>query len=245
MTDQTSMTEEKAAPEALENQEEAGKSDGNIRITMSKKVFWTGILLACVLIGAAIGVIIFESKQVVEAMDKTLAQKQEYNQLMSQYNELLLLNEELQNEVQALSDTINKRTLEDEAAAKKESDARVPVGFPVTGSVTEAETPEEDIALEKAVYFEAGIESVVVAAANGTVSNIRQNAYGNYEIQVDHGNGYTSIYTNAGYPLVESGVDVLKGTPLFHIQETNTLVKYQISRDGAYIDVYDIMAIDG
>ena len=221
-------------------------------VSMSNTIFWGLILLFCVIAGVLLGVLVFESKQVIDITNDALVQKnealikqQEYEDLLAQYDELALQKAELEEQVQVLSDTINQRVLEDEAAAAEEAEARIPSGFPVTGSVTAAEPPEEDNALEMAVYYEAAVDAVVVATAKGQVLSVRQNAYDNYEIQVDHGNGYVSIYTNAGYPLLEVGVEITKGTPLFYVGEDNTLIKYQVSRDGALMDAYDVMKIDG
>ena len=222
------------------------KPDSKVHsITLSNKTFWGLLLLACVVVGVFLGILIFESRQVIRITDEVLTERNEYAALQEQYDSLTLVNEELTEQVQVLSDTINMHVLEDDAAAQTEAESRIPTGFPVTGSAVEAEAPEEDNALEMAVYFEADETSVVVSTARGQVLSIRQNAYSNYEIQVDHGNGYVSVYTNAGYPLIEEGVNVLKGTPLFYVDEENTLIKYQISKDGGLINVYDVMRIDG
>ena len=222
------------------------------KVSMTNTVFWGLILLFCVIAGALLGVLFFESKQVIDITNDALLQKneallkqQEYEDLLVQYDELALQKAEVEEQVRVLSDTINQKVLEAEAAASEEAEARIPTGFPVTGSVTAAEPPEEDNALEMAVYYEGALEAVVVATAKGQILSVRQNAYDNYEIQVDHGNGYVSIYTNAGHPLLEAGVEINKGTPLFLIGEDNTLIKYQVSKDGALIDAYDVMKIDG
>lgn len=220
--------------------------------TISNKGFWALLLLLCVLVGAVLGIIIFGSRQIVQITNEALAQyhslvdlQEQYAILQVKFDDLALVNEGLEDQVQVLSDTINKNALEDEAAAQAEAESRIPTGFPVTGSVTEAEPPEEDNGVEAAVYFEASESSTVVATAVGEVIGVRENAYGKYEIQIDHGNEYVSVFTNAGYPMVEEGVSVLKGTPLFYVQEENTLVKYQITYQGALVDVYSVMSIDG
>lgn len=214
-------------------------------ITVPVKIFWAVLLGVCVLAGILLGVLVYESRKVVQITNEIIVKQEQYAQLQEQYDVLAIQKEELSDKVQVLSDTINKRTLEDEAAAKEEAQARIPTGFPVTGSVTEAEAPEEDAQLEQCVYYEAAVDSVVAATAQGQVLGVRKNAYDKYEIQIDHGNGYISIYTNEGYPMVQEGFEVLKGTPLFYIGEDNTLVQYQISKDGALIDVYTVMGIDG
>ncbi len=229
-------------------------------ISMPNVVLWLLLLVSCVLLGVLIGFVFFESKQVLAITQEVRQQKelvstleQEKADLEAQYqakyeaeiDQLKLDKAGLEEQVQVLSDTINLRLAEDEAAALTAAEKSIPTGFPVTGSATTAEAPEEDNALEMAVYYEALQDAVVVATANGRVSGVRQNAYEYYEIQVDHGNGYVSVYTNEGAPLLAEGAEVLKGTPLFYIGEDNTLIKYQISKDGALIDVYEVMNIAG
>jgi septal ring factor EnvC (AmiA/AmiB activator) len=214
-------------------------------ITLSAKMFWALILILCILLGALLGILIFESRQVILITEEMSDSRAECTAVKEQYDALLLENEGLKEQVQVLSDTINKHTAEADAAALEESESRIPTAFPVTGSVREGEPPEEDSALTMAVYYEADAAAVVVATAKGEVISVRQNAYNYYEIQIDHGNGYVSVYTNLGYPLLTEGTKVLKGTPLFMIDEENTLLKYQISKDGGLINVYDVMHVEG
>ncbi len=224
----------------------SNKPDGKTySIQLSNSVFWTILLSICVLAGVVLGVLFYESRLVVQITNDIMKQRDEYTYLEGQYNELTLQNELLSEQVQVLSDTINKRVAEDEAAELAAETARMPSGFPVTGSVTEGQAPEEENALEMAVYYEAAESAVVVATADGTVISVRENVYNNYEIQIDHGNGYVTVYTNGGHPLMEEGIKVLKGTPLFYVGTDNTLVKYQVSLDGALINAYDVMNIDG
>ena len=214
--------------------------------TKPKKItFWVIILVLCVAAGVLLGIIFFESKQVLQITQDMLQQRNEYQNLQAQYDALVIKNEQLTEQVQVLSDTINKHGMESEVAAQAEAEARIPTGFPVTGSVTAGEPPEEDNALGMAVYYNATETSVVVATGRGMVLGVRQNAYSDYEVQIDHGNGYVTVYTNSGYPMLEEGVEVLKGTPIFYIGAENTLVKYQVSLDGALINAYDVMRIDG
>lgn len=214
-------------------------------ITISNVTFWITVLVLCVVAGVFLGLLFFESRQVVLATEAVIEQRDEYTKLQAQYDALTIQNEELSEQIQVLSDTINKRALEDEVAANVEAESRIPKGFPVTGSVTEADAPEEDNTLSMAVYYNASEASVIVATAKGIVLSVRQNVYDNYEVQIDHGNGYVSIYTNSGYPMLEEGVEVLKGTPIFFIGEENTLVKYQVSFEGGLINAYDVMDIEG
>lgn len=224
----------------------SNKPDSKLHsITVSNVTFWGLILTFCVVAGILLGILFFESSLVIRTTEEILTQRKEYTQLQEAYDELNIEKEQLDEQVQVLSDTINKRAMEDEKLVKADAEARIPSGFPVTGSVTAAEPPEEDNILEMAVYYNATENSVIAATGTGTISSVRKNVYGYYEIQIDHGNGYVSIYTNSGYPMLEEGVKVLKGTPLFYIGEENILVKYQVSLDGGLINAYDIMDIEG
>lgn len=222
------------------------------KITLPESACWVLLLVCCVVVGIVLGVMIFDGMTINKINDDKTKQHQEYLDLQDehaelkyQYDQLQLLNENLTDQVQVLSDTINKRTLEDEAAEQSKIQAHIPSGFPVTGSVTEVAAPKEDTDTEGAAYFESAENSIVVAVAEGTVSMVRQNAYGNYEVRIDHGNGYVTSFTNAGYPLVEEGTNVLKGTPLFLIQTENTLTKYRVYMEDTIIDVYDVLRIAG
>ncbi|MCD7806592.1 MAG: peptidoglycan DD-metalloendopeptidase family protein [Lachnospiraceae bacterium] len=210
----------------------------------------------CVVVGVLLGFIIFETRQVLEISARMTEKQQElsdeyanlaaqYEQLEGQYADEILENEDLTSQVEALTATLqDKLAAEEEASAQAESEA-LPTGFPVTGSSTPAELPEGESELDEAVYYEGSEGAVVVATGTGTVELIRENAYGYYEVHIDHGNGYVSIYTNMGTPLVREGDAVVRGTPLYLIQEDNTLIKYQITKDNALINVYTIMSVEG
>lgn len=226
------------------------------KLSMSNLTFWMIILGCCVAIGIVAGVLYYESKMVIDISRNADMQQKEaatlleeaedrYEALQAEFDALQLENAGLAEQIQVLSDAINQREAEDEAAREAEDILRMPTGFPITGSVTEGEPPEEANALEMAVYYEAAEGAVVVATARGIISSVRENAYGNYEIIIDHGNGYASIYTNAGFPLLSAETEVLKGTPLFSVGPDNTLTKYQISQNNVLVDVYSVMHVEG
>lgn len=213
--------------------------------SMNNWVFWLVLIGSCVIIGAIIGVLAFESRVVLRFANDAMESRRQYTELQKQHDTLLIENEELQEEVKALTDTINARALLDEQLAKEEADKKIPDGFPVTGTVTQAEMPEYDTELDMAAYYTAEAGAVVVATADGQVTSIRETAYEYYEVQIDHGNGYISIYTNKEKPIIETGVSVTAGTPIYYIEEENTFLKYQITYNSALVNVYDVMQIAG
>ena len=68
--------------------------------------------------------------------------------------------------------------------------------------------------------------------------------YGNC-ITIDHGNGYVSIYRNAGESLVHEGDTVTKGATLMVVGSDNTKLGYQIKKDGEFINPEDLVEING
>ncbi len=214
-------------------------------LTINNWVFWVVLIGSCILIGAIIGVLAFESRVVLHFTNEAMTSRKEYATLQKEYEKTLIANEDLQEEVKVLTDSINARAQLDEQLAAEEEQRKIPDGFPVTGTVTQAEMPEEDTELDMAAYYTAEWGSVVVATADGQVVSIRENAYEYYEVQIDHGNGYISIYTNKEQPIIVEGVNVTAGTPIYYIHEENTFLKYQITYKSALVNVYDVMQIAG
>ncbi|MFI3238017.1 MAG: M23 family metallopeptidase [Lachnospiraceae bacterium] len=214
--------------------------------------FWIGVLIICVVLGCIGGALLYGSnlvmnlgEEAVEESKRYLALQDEYKEYQNTYKELELVVEDLNTQITVLSDTIAQNKADTEMAVEQALQDATPTGFPVTGTVTEAETPEEAIAFEPAIYLEGSEGAVVVATGNGEVSKISTNAYGNTEIYIDHGNGFQTVYVNAAAALIGQGSSVYKGTPLFLIGEENTLIKYQITVDAALVDPYSVMVIEG
>lgn len=227
---------------SLSNSKPEGKE---YSLTISNGVFWTALIAICVVIGIFIGVLAFESRIVLHFTNDAIKTRNAFTELQKAYDKLKLENDDLQAEVKVLADTIQAKVLRDEQLAKEEAEKKIPDGFPVTGTATKAEMPEYDTELDMAVYYTAEVDSVVVATADGQVLNVRQTAYEYYEVQVDHGNGYISIYTNEQKPIIEEGSNVTAGTPIYYIGEENTFLKYQITYNSALVNVYDVMQIAG
>lgn len=215
------------------------------KFTMSNHAFWISLIAVCVVIGIIIGVLAFESRIVLHFTNEAIKARNEYTELQRVHDKLKLENDDLQAEVKVLTDTIQAKVLQEEQLAKEEAEKKIPDGFPVTGTVTQAEMPEYDTELDMAAYYTAEIDAVVIATGDGQVTSIRETAYEYYEVQIDHGNGYISIYTNKEKPIIEEGTSVTAGTPLYYIEEENTFLKYQITYNSALVNVYDVMQIAG
>ena len=172
--------------------------------------------------------------------------------------------------IDQLSKSISQKTLKETFAEQEEAEKHLPTGSPVTGASTmtatkdleEADTIEEAIRLQAErvangedistipgdpmLYFTDAAEgSSIVATGSGTIEVIEQDKkYGN-RVVIDHGNGYKSIYRNAGEPMMRVGDNVVRGSILYVISSGNTTIGYQITKDDEFIDPETITQIDG
>ena len=186
-----------------------------------------------------------------------LVQADRINTLSSENAALLASNTELESEIDQLSVALNQKVQEDESAAQEAEAASVPKGFPVSTSATyklkydDPNASADDSAEATSetgnpiLVFTAEKGSQIVATGDGTVSTITADPiYGNC-VTIDHGNGYVSIYRNAGDSLVKEGASVSSGSPLFVVADKNTKLGYQIQQDDTYVDPETVIEING
>lgn len=181
-------------------------------------------------IGAGIGIIVvilavliychYLSDHLVEANQSVNDLREQITALKQENDDLKLQNEELNEKVSILSDTVNSKVKEEEEREAEIAQAYVPTGFPLKGTA-------------------------VIATAQGTVSSIAGNAESGYIIMIDHGNGYYSVYRNGAKPKVKEGDEVTTSTELFMIDAGHEQLGYQIIENDSYIDPLSLMEIYG
>jgi len=189
---------------------------------------------------------------------------------LSQIEELSEANASLESslsELEASSEqlklALNQKVESEKTAAEEDEQLHLPTGFPLTGTASmksiydreDTTTVEEDLTAAESedtensgnpiVVFSASSGSSIVATASGTVTSVTADSkYGNC-ITIDHGNGYISIYRNAGDVLVSEGKEVTQGEILIVVDDDNTTLGYQIQLDGEYIDPETMIEISG
>ncbi|WP_029320265.1 murein hydrolase activator EnvC family protein [Butyrivibrio sp. AE3004] len=108
-----------------------------------------------------------------------------------------------------------------------------------------AEEPVDVSKLDPILILSTEENSTIIASGSGTVASVAGDIkYGNC-VTIDHGNGYISIYRNAGDSLVHEGDTVTKGTALFVVGSDNTKLGYQIKKDGVFINPEELAQING
>lgn len=178
-----------------------------------------------------------------------------------QSDELALQVSELNGKVDILSDTLSAKTEALSVYEEEERAQHMPTAYPLRGNAAiyvaeeteEGEEPEEggtetestEEPEELGVQFMTGTGSSMVATAEGEVSDVELLEDGGYTVVIDHGNGFMTFYSGVGTIMVKEGDEVTAGSILLSITEDNTVLSYQIMRNGEYIDPWECMEIHG
>ncbi len=227
--------------------------DANVRQFRVKPWMWQVVIsLLCIIVGVALGCIIYEEQLWERAMEKSYELQAVITELEDANKQLQTDSETMQAEYQAqidslndqiyiLSETVNQKVQsESELTAILEKQS-MPTEFPLTGSASMTEITGETPMCE----FIASEGIMVVAVASGTVTAVNDDGEYGHNVWIDHGNGYVTIYRNKGNVIVKQGDNVVQGTTLFLIGEDNTKLGYQMMKDGGYISPMEMLAISG
>lgn len=241
--------------------------DSKVRqIRLSPAGFRFLIFVVCVLIGILAGYIAYGGS-IYQSFQAKQREQEEQIQLLSQEKELMASeNAELNEKVAILSETVNQKVQAEQEAEALDIQQSLPTDFPLTGSAQVEETTtaavraanvqedgedeqtqeEENTGEDQPIsIFTASDGTTVVAAANGTVAQVEEDADFGYRIVIDHGNGYQSVYLNSGDPKVKVGESINRGVTLYVIGSENTTLGYQIILDGVYMNPMEMIEISG
>jgi predicted lysophospholipase L1 biosynthesis ABC-type transport system permease subunit len=206
------------------------------------------ILVLCIIIGVMLGYIAYEEKIWKAVGDRNSEQLATIRSLESEKEQLTSDKLELESEinglnetVQILSETVSQKTQSESDLMEQLEKQSMPTEFPLNGSASMTEKEGDNPLCE----FTASEGTAVVATASGTVTGINDDVDYGHNVWVDHGNGYVTIYRNAGDPQVKIGDLVVSGTTLFAIGTENEKLGYQMMKDGEYIDPMEMLSISG
>lgn len=208
--------------------------------------------------------VVYSSITLSDSLERGKKQMNQIVQLQEENEKLTVEKEELEGKVSILSETINQKVEIEQAQAEKDAEEHLPKGFPLSGTAQlkteevtaddaeDADDDEDDAAQEmhanserKEVIFQAAAGVNVITSGAGMVIAVDADIdYGNV-VSVDHGNGYISIYRNAGDPLVKVGSEVERAELLYVVGEDNLELGYSISENGNYVDPMEMIEING
>lgn len=128
--------------------------------------------------------------------------------------------------------------------------------LPVTGDILKGYSSTElqfsttynDLRLHQGMDIAAEEGAVVVAAGNGTVTDIYSDALWGYTIVIDHGNGVTAYYSGMGKEIpVKKGSVVEKGKQIGGINKIPcegadaSHLHFAVKKDGKWINPADLL----
>lgn len=158
-------------------------------------------------------------------------------------NKLDIENRALNDKVSVLSDTVNQKLEAEAVLQEQESEDCMPSGLPVDANAAIEERLDEQG--EPVVIFTSSEGTSVIATGKGTVVGIEADAKYGTKLILDHGNGYHSIYRNAGNARVQVGDEITRGWILFDIGENNTALAYQVQEEESYVNPMEVIEING
>ncbi len=239
----------------------SGDSDGSTKSlhlnhfktqALAYTAFVIGLVLICYIIYSAITI------SNLRSIDRQ--QKTQIDELTAENSTIEASNDELENQVQQLKAALNVRIEDEQISAEEAETLAIPSGFPLAGNasmapavddpnettVTKLTDENKDTATGNPILLlESSEGNSVIAAGSGTVLTVTTDAKFGNMVSIDHGNGYISIYRNAGDPLITEGSQIDKGDIIFVINDKNTTLGFQIQQDEQYIDPEDLIEING
>lgn len=218
------------------------KEDGTIkRHTISSTVVEITAAILFLIVVVIVCRFIYTAITIKDARKQIVDQIVTINNLTDENEALSVENATLTSKVTVLSETVSKKAATEDAISQETVENALPKGFPLSGSATMKEVQDGDPML---VFTAASGVNIITSGTGVVVSIDADEQYGN-KIVVDHGNGYSSVYRNAGTPLVKTGEELGKGYILFTVGEDNQELGYQIMQNDAYIDPMTIIDING
>lgn len=182
--------------------------------------------------------------------EREAALKETITALQDENSALASDNETLSEKVSILSETVNQKT---EVVAQIEEKS-FPTGFPLSGT---AELKEKDEVLRidgntverPMIEFAASNGTYVIAAGDGVVSLVAEESTYGWEVRIDHGNGYVTVYRTNTEPKVKQGDEVPRGGLLYEMEaaqnDSSAKMAYQIIKDEEYIKPTEMLKIEG
>ncbi|MCR5626837.1 MAG: peptidoglycan DD-metalloendopeptidase family protein [Lachnospiraceae bacterium] len=200
-----------------------------------------GVILVLIFV-AGVAYVLHSAAQVEDQQAQILALTAQVNALTNANVMMEATIEELNSELREANATINTSNYMKEQTEQARAMDYIPSGLPLDGQVSVPSAYTDDT---KYISFVTGSGTKIVATGAGVVTSIVDDATYGHVIQVDHDNGYVSVYYSTAEPMVNEGDSVIRGTPLFICGDEDSILYYQIMYENKYVDPGTIMKIDG
>jgi murein DD-endopeptidase MepM/ murein hydrolase activator NlpD len=249
-----------------------GEHSGQKKTILIATIVIAVILAFVALIGLHISSSRALNAQIVELQRLTDVLRTNNTEQAGQIEELANRDAEQDKELAAMSKSLTTKTDELEAMQAQEAARYIPNIFPLRGNSSlvqeveiaeeeeeeeepdeeEEEEPDEDEQMRLVIpkdapsaMFMTAAESRAIATADGTVSKVSGDAHKGYQIVLDHGNGYITVYEGFGLALVSENDTVGRGSVLLYfVDEINTFT-YWMRYGETWVDPLETIDING
>ncbi len=207
-------------------------------------------IIVAILTLTVIGFVGYETYDAAVTKEREAVYKETIASLQEENDRLSISNEQLDEKVAILSETVNQKT---EVVAQIEEKS-LPTGFPLSGAADLSEKDEQlridgQTVERPMIEFSASKGTYVIAAGDGTVSLVAEESTYGWEVRIDHGNGYVTVYRAGTEPKVKQGDEVPRGGLLYELEpaqnDTTAKMAYQILKDDEYIKPTEMLKIEG
>lgn len=203
------------------------------------------IVFACVVTGVLAYCLTDDSGQTDVLEEQLLAEKENVGLLETEKEKLNDEKQALEMELAALREELEQSRQQTETEESEEKpDASIPSRYPSAGvGALTASYSEEHPYISISTY--GGGE--IVAAGNGTVTEINSNDVYQYRIKISHENGYVTRYLYGGPAelKVEEGAQVRSGDVLLVASADGMTLDYQILYEEEPVDPFSIIDARG
>ena len=236
----------------------------NKTITISLLKLQCAVILLFALLVVIVCYVVYSSITISSLRSVIELQQGQINTLYEEKSTLEINKTDLESEVKQLSRAITQKVATENTLAAEDEEQRMPTGIPLSGTSSissamddpdSADMPAEASETEDGetaqtvgnpiTLFKAASGALVIASGKGVVTDSSADPKFGNSLSIDHGNGYVSIYRNAGTALVHEGDEVHRGDILYIMDDSNIELGYQLTHDGEYIDPQTMIEING
>ena len=173
--------------------------------------------------------------------------KKEIAKLNGQIEELKDEKAEMYEQIVSLTGVIAKKQQNEKSIEQEQTEAAIPTGYPIEGYALIVQDPTVGAGekVKGRVVVNTVIGTAIVASGDGTIISQSEDESFGTRLVLDHGNGYQSIYRCAGSVKVKNGDRVHRREVLFVITQEDSLIAYEITKNGEEVEPLDLMDVQG
>ena len=216
-----------------------------------------GVLLTVVIAGLAV-YIGYMNYHTIRYRQNEEYYTETIDKLTEENKELRAETENQANTIHILSTTVNKKVEAEAEYTAEAEEKKKPNAIPLSGTMIFPEYKDEvlmpdglrgEMITRPLFEFAAENGTIVMATGEGIVTEVTEEMTYGYQVVVDHGNGYETIYRAKTEPNVNVGDTVPQGGTIYVLMSGNKdeefKLGHQIRLNGEFVDPGTVLKIEG